>query len=81
MRVQIDPIADPNREIIEKIRSRMIILLHTLRDRSRRGQRRDLQYGAPNVPTFGMSRDRRYYYGDVSDGSYDSERPKTPNRK
>jgi len=57
------------------------ILLHTLRDRSRRGQRRDPQYGAPNIPTFGMSRDRIYYHGDVSDGSYDSEMPKTPNRK
>jgi len=46
MRVQIDPIADPNREIIEKIRSRMIILLHTLRGRSRGVQRRGLQAGA-----------------------------------
>ena len=31
MRIRIHSIADPNREIIEKIRSRMIILLHRTR--------------------------------------------------
>ena len=37
--------------------------------------------GPPMSPTFGMSHDRGHYLGDVSDGSYDSEMPKTPNRK
>ena len=57
------------------------ILLHTLRDRSRRGQRREPQYGAPFFPSVPMSHDREHYRGTVSDGFYDSERPKTPNRK
>ena len=54
---------------------------NTLRGRSRRGQRRDPQYGAPLVPRVPMSHDRGHYHGTVSDGFYDSERPKTPNRK
>ena len=32
----------------------------------------------PSVP---MSHDREHYRGTVSDGFYDSKRPKTPNRK
>jgi len=37
------------------------ILLHTLRDRSRRGQRRDPQYGAPFSPRVPMSHDRGHH--------------------
>ena len=44
-------------------------------------QRRDPQYGAPFVPRVPMSHDRGHYHGTVSDGFYDSEKPKTPNRK
>ena len=57
------------------------ILLHTRRDRSRRGQRRDPQYGPPFFPNVPMSHDRRYHHYPRFDGFCDSERPKTPNRK
>ena len=38
------------------------ILLHTRRGRSRRGQRRDPQYGAPFDSTCGMTHDRRNHH-------------------
>ena len=57
------------------------ILLHTRRGRSRRGQRRDPQYGPPFFPNVPMSHDRGHYGDTVCDGLYDTEKPKTPNRK
>jgi len=57
------------------------ILLHTLRDRSRRGQRRDSQYGPPFFPQRANVPRPEISPWPLCRRFLNSDRPKTPNRK